>query len=132
MEQRSKLAKILVADDEQDMRVLLSTLLSNVGYDVSEAADGLAATKMACQERPDVILLDVSMPGVGGLEVLKWLRGNPVTRSIPVILVTAMPILKTDYDPVGRFGYTFFITKPWRRGAIELAVKRALAGKRRR
>jgi len=125
------MATVLVADDDRDIRALLTTLLSNVGYDVLEAADGLAATKMACQERPDVILLDVSMPEMDGLEVLKRLRGNPVTRSIPVILVTAFPRLKTDFDPAGRFGDTFYITKPWCRGAIEREVKRALAGKRR-
>lgn len=126
------MATVLLADDERDIRALLTTLLSNVGYKVLEAADGLAAIKIACQEQPDVILLDVSMPAVGGLEVLKWLRGNPVTRWIPVILVTALPRLKTDDDPVGRFGHTYCITKPWRRGAIERAVKGALAGKGRR
>ena len=72
------------------------------------------------------------MPALGGLEVLKGLRENPVTRSIPVILVTALSGLKTGDDPVGEFGHTFYITKPWRRGAIERAVKRVLAGKRRR
>lgn len=119
---------VLVVDDERDIRALLTTLLSNVGYTVLEAADGLAATKMACQERPDVILLDVSMPAVDGLEVLKRLRGSPETRSIPVILLTAMAGLKTDFDSVARYGDTFYITKPWGRGAIERAIKRALAG----
>ena len=126
------MATVLVVDDERDIRALLTTLLSNVGYDVMEAADGLAATEMACQEQPDVILLDVSMPALDGLEVLKRLRGDPITRSIPVILVTALPGLKTDYDPIGEFGYTTYITKPWRRGAIERAVKHALGGKARR
>ena len=120
------------ADDDRDIRALLNILVSNVGYTVLEAADGLAATKMACQERPDVILLDVPMPALGGLEVQKQLWENPATRSIPVILVTALPGLKTDDDPAGRFGHTFYITKPWRRGAIERAVKRALEGKRLR
>ena len=123
------MATVLVADDERDIRALLTTLLSSVGYDVLEAADGLAATRMACQERPDVILMDVSMPAMGGLEALKRLRNNPATRSIPVILVTALPEMKRDYDPVEGFGNTFYITKPWSRGAIERAVKRALAGK---
>lgn len=123
------MATVLVVDDERDIRALLTTLLSNVGYTVVEAADGLAATKMACQEHPDVILLDVSMPVVSGLEVLKRLRGYPETQSIPVILLTALPRLKTDGDSAGEFGHTFYITKPWQRGAIERAVERALAGK---
>ena len=126
------MATVLVADDERDIRALLTTLLGKEGYKVVEAADGLAAMEMASQERPDVILMDVSMPAVGGLEVLKWLRGNPDTRSIPVILVTALPGLHTDYEQIGEFGYTSYITKPWRRGAIERAVKRALGSRDRR
>lgn len=123
------MATVLVADDERDIRAVLNTLLSSVGYDVLEAADGLTAIRIASQEQPDVILLDVSMPAVGGLEVLKWLRNNPATRSIPVILVTALPGMKTDYAPVEGSGYTFFVTKPWPRGEIERAIKCALAGK---
>ena len=123
------MATVLVADDQRDIRAVLTTLLTSVGYDVLEAADGLAASRMACEEQPDVILLDVSMPAVGGLEVLKWLRNNPATRSIPVILVTALLGMKTDYAPVEGSGYTFFVTKPWRRGEIERAIKCALAGK---
>ena len=124
------MATVLVVDDNPDIRAVLNTLLGNAGYNVLEAADGLAATKMACQELPDVILLDVSMPALGGLEALKRLRENPVTQWIPVILVTALSGLTTGRDPVGESGHTFYIAKPWRRGAIERAVKSALAGKR--
>jgi len=126
------MATVLVADDQRDIRAVLNTLLTSVGYDVLEAADGLTASRMASEEQPDVILLDVSMPAVGGLEVLKWLRNNPATRSIPVILVTALPGMERDYEPAEGFGNTFFITKPWSRGAIERAVKRALTGERGR
>ena len=124
-------ATVLVVDDDRDIRALLTTLLNNEGYKVLESADGLAAIKTASQERPDVILMDVSMPVLSGLEVLKRLRGSPATKTIPVILVTAMPGLKTGYNSIGEFGDTSYITKPWRRGAIERAVKRALRGKGR-
>jgi CheY-like chemotaxis protein len=126
------MATILVVDDERDIRALLTTLLSNAGYDVLEAANGMAAMRMACQERPDVILLDVLMPPVGGLEVLNRLRNNPATRSIQVILVTALPGMKIEDETKEGIGDTFFIVKPWSRGAIERVVKRALACKRGR
>ena len=102
MEQRTKPTTVLVADDQEDMRALLLVILSNAGYSVIEAADGIAAIEMACEQQPDVILLDVSMPVMNGLEVLKRLRENPVTRSIPVIMVTASQGLDTEskVDPI--------------------------------
>ena len=105
---------------------MLLVILSNAGYSVIEAADGIAAIEMAFEQQPDVILLDVSMPAMNGLEVLKRLRENSVTRSIPVIMVTASQGLDTESNKSNRLRNTYFVTKPWRRGAIERAVKHAI------
>ena len=78
--------RILVAEDEQDLRSLLRMNLAEEGYDVLEAADGIAALALLQRERIDLALLDVMMPGLDGLNLLRKLRQ---TSAIPVILLTA-------------------------------------------
>ena len=119
------MAKVLVADDEQDMRALLTKLLSKGGHDVIQAKDGKGALELAINHQPDVILLDVSMPAMGGLEVLKKLRELPATRAIPVIFLSAHPVFQREPDPEN-LGPTYYITKPWKRGAIERAIRNAV------
>ena len=128
------MATVLVADDEQDMRALLSKLLSKAGHDVIQAVDGKEALELAITLEPDVILLDVSMPAMGGLEVLKKLRESPQTRAIPVIFLSAHPIFEWDADARGpnarNLGPTFYISKVWKRGAIERAIRNSVGGRR--
>ncbi len=83
------MTKILVVEDESDIRELLVDILCDCGYDVVEAADGAAALVLVNQERPDIILLDVMMPVMDGFQVLKHLKGDPTTRTTPVIMVSA-------------------------------------------
>ena len=71
------MAKVLVVDDEQDIRKSLVDILFYAGYDVVEAADGEAAVEQACKEYPDIILMDVMMPVMDGLDALRKLRNNP-------------------------------------------------------
>ena len=120
------MATVLVADDEQDMRALLTKLLSRAGHNVIQSVDGRAAVDLAIAHQPDVILLDVSMPAMGGLEVLKKLREIPETQAIPIIFLSAHPVFQREPD-AGAFGATFYITKPWKRGAIERAIRNAVA-----
>ena len=125
------MATVLVADDERDMRALLTKLLGNAGHDVIEAVDGRSALELAITHQPDVILLDVSMPAMGGLEVLKKLRETPATQGIPAIFLSAHPVIQLDRERqdlnAGAIGATSYITKPWKRGAIERAIKHAVA-----
>ena len=118
------MTKILVADDEQDVRDLLTDILLDSGYEVIEAADGGAALDKATSERPDLILLDVLMPVMDGLQVLRRLRENPAMEEIPVILLTAFPVKEDESG--NTFRYTHYITKPWRRSVVELSIKNAL------
>jgi DNA-binding response OmpR family regulator len=91
-------AKVLVVEDDPSVRGLLHTLLTGEGYDVSTASDGLAGLVKASSARPDLMLLDLMMPDLGGIRVLEELRGDPALADVPVIVVTgkleAVPSLR--------------------------------------
>src|SRR2546425_2365097 len=81
---------VLVVDDEPTLRQLLSeVLVADLGVRVAAAADGREALELARAEPPHLVLLDLRLPGVDGIEVLRQLRTDPVTRSVPVIVLTA-------------------------------------------
>jgi two-component system cell cycle sensor histidine kinase/response regulator CckA len=81
---------ILIVDDSLDARLVLQTLLSNQGYSLAFAADGFEGLQKAADLIPDLILLDVMMPGMDGLEVCRNLRANPLLCDVPIIMVTAL------------------------------------------
>lgn len=83
--------KILVVDDEHFVRNLLSEFFTPLGYQVITTEDGSNALELAAREAPDVILLDVVMPGLDGAEVCKALRASEKTALIPVIMMTGFP-----------------------------------------
>ena len=81
--------KILVVDDEKDLVELLEYNLRKEGFTVTSASDGLEALKMAVKESPDLIILDVMLPGMQGMEIIKRLREKQETAQTPVIFLTA-------------------------------------------
>jgi len=83
-------ASILVVDDDPEIVAMLSTRLAHRGYKVSTASDGHRALELAKRERPDLVLLDVMMPGKSGWEVARALKQDPVTQSIKIVMVTAI------------------------------------------
>ncbi|MFN0250857.1 MAG: two-component system response regulator [Kofleriaceae bacterium] len=83
-------ANILVVDDDPEIVSMLSTRLSKRGYKVTTAADGHRAIELAKREHPDVVLLDVMMPGKSGWEVARALKQDPVTQGIKIVMVTAI------------------------------------------
>ena len=83
-------ANILVVDDDPEIVSMLSTRLSKRGYKISTAADGHRALELAKREKPDLILLDVMMPGKSGWEVARALKQDPVTQDIKIVMVTAI------------------------------------------
>lgn len=103
---------ILVVDDEDLIRSLLERTLSIEGYLVLQARDGKGALEQVARALPDLILLDLRMPGMDGLEVLRQLRANPRTRLTPVIVLTAY-----DHEKVSAFqtGANDFLAKPFER-----------------
>ena len=82
-------ATILIVDDEPPNRKLLEVLLKAEGYETQSAQTGEGALAMVARRPPDLILLDIMMPGIDGYQVAKTLKANPLTSSIPLIMVTA-------------------------------------------
>ncbi|MBI5418104.1 response regulator [Candidatus Poribacteria bacterium] len=85
----SKKDKVLVVDDDPDIRELLSQSLSSELFDVLLSENGEEALNMVDQDKPDLIILDIMMPGIDGLEVCRRLKENPQTNTIPVLMLTA-------------------------------------------
>lgn len=104
-------ARILVVDDVEPNVRLLEAKLTLEYYEVLTAMDGATALEIAAAERPDIILLDVMMPGMDGFETCKRLKADPVTRHIPVVLVTALDGREDKIKGLG-VGADDFVTKP--------------------
>jgi CheY-like chemotaxis protein len=82
--------KVLVVDDVVDNVELLAGALEDLGYEVLKAFSGIEALNIAGSSKPDVIMLDIMMPGIDGIEVCRRLKSNPKLKSIPVIMVSAL------------------------------------------
>lgn len=105
-------ARILVVDDDAVIREVLKKELDLQGYEVRELADGRQAFSVAAEWRPDVILLDVILPGIKGTQVCAGLRGHPSTRQIPVIMLTSLD-RPTDIVAGLEAGANDYICKPF-------------------
>ena len=119
------MTKILVADDDPNIRMLVKTILAGEGYEFFEAMDGSSAYDTAVSEKPDVILLDIMMPGRDGFEVLESLKGNPDTKLIPIILLTARRTPRDEQRGM-QLGAADYITKPCTREELQHRVRLAL------
>ena len=116
---------ILVVEDDQDIRFLLSETVSDLGYDVLEAADGETGFRRAMEEHPDVILLDVMMPVMDGFQVLEKLREHAETHPMPVIMVSARGQEK-DIMRAMRGGAWGYVIKPWNQDDLESKINNAV------
>jgi CheY-like chemotaxis protein len=105
------LAKILLVEDNELNRDMLSRRLSRRGHQVVEATDGEAALTLAASERPDLILMDMSLPVLDGWEATRRLKAVPATRPIPVIALTAHAMV-ADREKSLAAGCDDFDTKP--------------------
>lgn len=83
--------KVLIAEDSKTIREALGGILAREGYEIIEATDGQTAFEKACRESPDLILMDIWMPDMDGLEPLRRLRENKNTQRLPVIMLTSVP-----------------------------------------
>jgi putative two-component system response regulator len=104
-------SRVLVADDTESVRSLFQKLLVADGHDVVSAADGAAALDAVHQHHPDVILLDITMPRIDGLEVCRRLKADPATRLTPVVLVTGQTDLSDRIRGI-EAGADEFLSKP--------------------
>jgi len=116
---------ILVVDDEDIIRNILVKLLHTTGYNVLQASNSTQAMTMIRQHNPDLMLLDMIMPGVDSLEVLKTIRGDDRWQDIPVILISAIDDLElvTTYIEAG---IDDFLPKPFNNALLNLKISNAL------
>jgi two-component system, OmpR family, alkaline phosphatase synthesis response regulator PhoP len=120
--------KILVVDDEEDILELLRFNLTQEGFAVACAGSGEEALKLTRLEKPELILLDLLLPGIDGLEVAKRLKNDPSTREIPVIMVTAKGE-EADIVTGLEVGAEDYITKPFSRKVLIARVRAVLRRK---
>jgi type IV pilus assembly protein PilB len=116
---------VLLVEDEEQLRRVMKDLLERDGYTVAEARDGVQALDQVDRFAPDVIILDLNLPGIDGYSVLAQLRSRPATRTIPVVVLTA----KGDEDNevrVFELGADDFITKPFRAKALSARLEAVL------
>jgi two-component system cell cycle response regulator DivK len=101
---------LIVEDNELNMK-LFHDLLEAHGYDILQTKDGMEALRLARLHRPDLILMDIQLPEVSGLEVTKWIKEDDDLRSIPIIAVTAFA-MKGDEEKIREGGCEAYIAKP--------------------
>ncbi|MEK7389675.1 MAG: response regulator [Elusimicrobiota bacterium] len=102
---------ILVVDDSPVVVLSIKTILEPAGYEVLEALDGAQGLNLAQKRRPQLILLDMMMPGIDGVETLSRLKNNPATADIPVLMVTGSQTGK-DVEKAFGYGATGYLVKP--------------------
>lgn len=117
---------VLIAEDENTIAESLSFLMHKQGFEVGVAKDGDAAIAMAIRDVPDILLLDIMMPGCDGFEVVRTLRGDARTRDIPIIMLTAR-IREVDRRKGIELGVDDFVTKPFSTTDVVARVKSLLA-----
>ena len=103
--------RILVVEDQEDNRQILRDLLASANYEMDEAENGQEALDAVAKQRPDLILMDIQLPEVSGLEVTKWLKEDDTLKSIPVVAVTAFA-MKGDEEVIRQGGCEAYISKP--------------------
>ena len=118
--------KILVADDKATGRELVRTVLARCGYLVIEAENGIVALELAHREKPDLIILDIHMPGLDGFGVIKELRADGLFSDTPVIALTASA-MQGDKQRAILAGFTGYISKPVSLAVLRAEVQRLLA-----
>jgi two-component system phosphate regulon response regulator PhoB len=119
------MSAILLVEDDPDIRHLVAYKLTKGGFDVIEAGDGLAALRAARQTPPDLVILDVRLPGMSGLEVCRELRSGPHTARTPIIMLTARA-RSQDLEQAYAAGATDYVVKPFSPRELQARVENAL------
>lgn len=116
---------ILTADDNGQIRMLVKAALRSLGHELIEAVDGEQALELAIARRPDLVLLDVTMPKLDGWEVLYFMRQRPETVDVPVMMLTTAA-QKMDLERGAELGCNDYLTKPFSPGDLRDHVERML------
>lgn len=121
---------VLLVEDDEDHRTIYRTMLQRAGFRVVECGDGPSALACTVRHPPDVILMDIGLPGMDGWEAARRLRAGPGTRAIPVIALTAH-VLPSDRARARQLGFAGFIAKPGSPLQVVREVRSLLRGAER-
>ncbi len=119
------MAKILIVEDVVSIRFLIKASLENKGYSIWEAGDGLEAYEIIKQENPDLVILDVMMPGMNGYELCKLIKKNPVYCGTLILMLTAKD-QKEDREIIEKIGADFYLPKPFQPEVLAETVESLL------
>ena len=119
---------ILVADDEEDIKSVLEMFLDVAGYDVVSAYDGLDAIEKIKESKPDLVLMDIMMPLIDGIEVVRQMKADDSIKHIPVVMLTAAS--KSDMvDKAMKAGAHDYIQKPFEPEQVQSLIEKILMSK---
>jgi two-component system cell cycle response regulator DivK len=116
---------ILVVDDNEANLRLINAVLKTRGYDLLEARSGEAALEMLAAQRPSLVLMDVQMPGLSGIDVARTIRAMPALAELPLVAITAMA-MKGDREEIMAAGFNDYLAKPYKMGELLALVARWL------
>jgi len=119
--------KILMIDDNPDIVELIIPRMEAFGYEIATALSGEEGLEKAKNDHPDLILLDIAMPGMDGFAVGKKLKAEAATKSIPLVMVTAKGEHKDILQAVAEIGAADYVVKPFRPETLHEAIERVLA-----
>ena len=119
--------RVLLVDDDEDVRHMTRVALGFEGFDVIEAPDGATGVALTRAERPDAIVLDVMMPGIDGIDVLKELRADEAFADLPIVLLTAKAGVTAEQEGWDA-GATAYLTKPFTGTALAATLRTLLDG----
>ncbi|MBU1871632.1 MAG: response regulator [Candidatus Omnitrophica bacterium] len=120
--------KILIVDDEEETLIHLSNILKRANYEVISTTKGKEAVDLAIRQRPDLIILDIVLPDMGGSEVATTILGNPATGSIPIVFLTGILTKQEEEGIEGKTGRRYVIAKPITSRELLEMVSKVLAG----
>jgi two-component system cell cycle response regulator DivK len=118
---------LIVEDNERNLK-LVRDVLQVKGYETLEAVTGEDGVKLAVEHKPDLVLMDIQLPGMNGIEALGVLRANPITAKIPVIAVTAS-VMQQDRKMITEAGFDAYVGKPINLKEFLDAVRKAVEDK---
>ena len=119
--------KILIADDEEDIKMVLQMYLENCGYEVVTAFDGLDAASKIRETKPDLVLMDIMMPVIDGVEVTRQIKSDDATKDIPVVMLTAAA-QSAMVDKAMEAGASDYIAKPFEPEQVQEAITKLIGG----
>ena len=118
--------KILIIDDEPDLVETMKSRIVTAGYSVDTAHDGITGVKMAKEKKPNLILLDIMMPGIDGFETLKRLKEDDITRPIPVVIFSCGSEEDAWAHKALKLGSVGYVVKPFDASALLFTVEKFL------